>query len=81
MFGGAYDISISDDWINPRLVLSDEETDLIGVGSSAGSIMAFVSDALRKAGNKSPVINAWRMEAMSSDYDHLLTAATAYLGY
>lgn len=54
--------------------------DLIGIESNAGTVMGAVSEALKAAGNPRSVVNAWRTEAMSGDFDHLLRAALVYSG-
>jgi len=61
------------DWINP-------EVDLVGVDGNAGAIMGTVSRGLRRAGNPKEVIDAFREEAMSGDYDHLLSTSMLYAG-
>ena len=41
--------------------------------------MGNVARALRRAGNSPAVIQQFRDEAMSGDYDHLLQTALAYI--
>jgi hypothetical protein len=74
------EITLPDEWIDPSLELDYDEIDLVGVDGNAGSIMAFTSDNLKRAGNSHDVVNAFRREAMSSNYEHLLCAAMTYLG-
>lgn len=75
------DIKLPDEWINPSNVLPEEDVELVGIDGNAGSVMGFVSRALKQAGNSTAVVDAWRREAMSGDYNHLLRAAMEYLGY
>lgn len=59
---------------------TDDASDvLLGRDSNAGSIMAATVDALRSAGNPISVLDAYRREAMSGDYDHSLAVSIAYL--
>jgi hypothetical protein len=51
---------------------------LVGIEGSAGRILALVVLALREAGNSREVVNAWRAEALSGDFNHLLRAAMVY---
>lgn len=51
---------------------------LAGHDGSAGSIIGRVALALRRASNPESVINEFRTEAMSGDYEHVLDAACAY---
>lgn len=74
------EVIIPDTWEDPSLSMTEEELTLIGVPSDAGSIMGHVSRALKRTGNPREVVDAWRREAMSGDYDHLLHAAMVYLG-
>ena len=74
------DIIIPDTWENPSLSLSEDELTLVGIDGNAGSIMSHVSRILKQTGNPREVVDAWRREAMSGDYDHLLHAALVYLG-
>lgn len=57
----------------------DVTVQLTGRDSNAGSIMAGVSEALRDAGVDSSTINAWRMEAMSGNYEQLLATAMRWV--
>lgn len=66
-------VELHPDWINP-------EVDLVGVDSHSASIMGTVTDALRRAGNSTEVINAYRLAAMSGDYDNLLYVSMLYGG-
>ncbi len=51
---------------------------LVGVDSNAGSIMGEVSRGLREAGNPREVIDEYRKEAMSGDYNNLLSVSMSY---
>jgi menaquinone-dependent protoporphyrinogen IX oxidase len=51
---------------------------LVGRDGNAGAIIGSVSVALRRAGNPAGVVNAFRREATSGDYDHVLQTAMAY---
>lgn len=62
--------------VHPDTIPADVE--LIGVDGNAGAVMGTVARGLRKAGNTEEVINAFRAEAMSGDYNHLLATAMAY---
>lgn len=74
------DIIISDEWINPGLVLDADEITLVGIDGNAGTIMSHVNKVLKASGNPKKVQDAYRLEAMSGDYDHLLVASMTYLG-
>lgn len=54
------------------------ELDLVGCDGNAFAIIGKVSRALRDADNTPDVIEAFRAEATSGDYDHLLQTALAY---
>lgn len=73
-------IQVHDDLISPTLVLTHEELTLVGVNGNAFAIMAHVNDCLKRSGNSREVQDAYRAEAMSGDYDHLLQASMRYLG-
>ena len=60
-------------------VTDDASEVLLGIDSNAGAIMGTVTRALRAAGNPTSVLDAYRREAMSGDYDHLLAASMTYL--
>ncbi len=64
--------------VTPKGLVPPDDFDLIGIDGNAGAIMGAVSRALRKAGNPPDVIDAFRAEAMSDDYTHLLQTAMAY---
>lgn len=71
---------LHEDWIDPCSMLDEEDTDLTGVESNGGSIMAFVNSALKRSGNSIEVQNAYRRSAMGGNYDHLLAVSMQYLG-
>lgn len=48
---------------------------LIGQDGNAFTILAIAVNAAKKAGLSKDVINAYRAEAMSGDYNHLLVTA------
>jgi hypothetical protein len=54
------------------------EITLVGVDGNAGAIMGAVARGLRRAGNPSDVIDRYRREAMSGNYDHLLAVSMAH---
>lgn len=62
-----------EDWIDP-------EVDLVGVDGNAFAVMGAVTKGLKRAGNPAAVIDAYRVEAMSGDYDHLLQVSMLYAG-
>lgn len=55
------------------------EVRLIGDDGNAFAIMARVITGLNRAGATNEFIAAYRREAMSADYNHLLVTSTAYL--
>lgn len=65
---------MSDDPIYP-----DIEVQLTGGDSNAGAIMGAVSRAMRQAGVPTAVIEEYRRESMSGDYNHLLRTAMRYV--
>jgi len=60
-----------DDLIRPEVQLTGEH-------GNAFVLIGVVSRALRRAGNSPAVVDAFREEAMSGDYDHVLQACMAY---
>lgn len=54
--------------------------ELVGVDGNAGSIMAAVSGALKRAGNPTWMIDLFRSQSMDGDYDHLLRVAMVFNG-
>lgn len=54
--------------------------ELVGLDGNAFSVIGAVATGLRRAGNDKAVIDAFRAEAMSGDYDHVLQTAMAYNG-
>lgn len=48
------------------------KVELVGQDGNAFAIIGRVSQALRRAGVKSEEVDAFRTEAMSGDYNHLL---------
>jgi hypothetical protein len=64
-------IDTPDDLIRPEVRLTDGD-------GNAGSVIGACVRALRRAGNTPEVIQAFRREAMSGDYDHVLETAITY---
>lgn len=56
------------------------EIDLTSVDGNAGAVMGAVARGLRRKGNPAPVIDDFRRQAMSGDYDHLLRVAMTFNG-
>jgi hypothetical protein len=54
------------------------EVQLSGTNGNAFALIGTVARALRRAGNTREVVAAFRTEAMSSDYDHVLQTCMAY---
>jgi hypothetical protein len=52
---------------------------LIGQDGNAFSIMGMVKQALRRAGADKEYIDKYLSEAMSGDYNHLLTVSMEYV--
>jgi len=67
------DIEVPDD-------LEPAGIQLVGISRDAGSIMSAMSTALRKVGNPTWMIDLYRVQSMSGDYDHLLRVAMVYNG-
>jgi hypothetical protein len=65
-----------------EIVLPDDlivpEVELVGHDSNALAIIGTVARALKRAGNSREVVDGFRAEAMSDDYDHLLRVAMSY---
>ena len=57
----------------------DIEVQLTGRDSNAFTIMGAVTQAMRKAGCDTVELNAFRAEAMSGDYDHLLRTCMEWI--
>jgi hypothetical protein len=53
--------------------------DLIGVNGNAYSVMGYVARAMRECDKTTAEISAYRKDAMSSDYDHLLAVSVAMI--
>jgi hypothetical protein len=53
--------------------------DLKGVDGNVFSIMGLVTKTMRRAGVSAEVIDTYRKEAMSGDYDHALQVTCAYV--
>ena len=62
-----------DDELEPR-----PEVVLVGTDGNAFALMGKVSQALRRAGASNGHVNAFRKEAMSGDYDHLLATCCKF---
>jgi hypothetical protein len=54
------------------------ELDLIGLDGNAGSVIGAVARALKRAGNPPEVVDQFRVEARSGNYDHLLATAMVW---
>jgi hypothetical protein len=52
---------------------------LSGEDGNAGAIMGRVTHALRRAGYGSDVLNAYRLEATSGNFDNLLRVTMAWV--
>lgn len=52
---------------------------LVGEDGNAFAIMGRVTKALKAAGNDESVIESYREQAMSGDYDHLLAVTLAFV--
>jgi hypothetical protein len=52
-----------------------EQFDLVGVDGNAFSVMGYVINAMRKCRLSKEDRDAYTKEAMSSDYDHLLSVS------
>lgn len=46
---------------------------LVGIDGNAFSVMSYVAKAMRREGYPSEEIKKYQEDAMSSDYDHLLS--------
>lgn len=68
-------ITIPEDFIPTEA----DSGELAGTDGNAFSIMAFVSKQLRRAGNDQAVIDSYRKQAQSGDYDNLLAVSMAFL--
>ena len=53
---------------------------LVGVDGNAFSVMGFVLNRLRRAGNGPSVRERYLQQAMAGDYAHLLAVSLAFLG-
>jgi hypothetical protein len=51
---------------------------LVGVDANALVIVGTVAKALRRAGNPPAIVDAFRTQATSGDYDHVLAVALAF---
>ena len=65
-------VSLPADLIRPDL-------DLVGVDGNAFAVLGTVQRALREAGNGPDVVAAYREQAMSGDYEHLLAVSLAFV--
>lgn len=52
--------------------------DPISIDGNVMSIIGTIARDLKRAGNSREVIDAFRSEAMSGDYDHVLQTVLAY---
>lgn len=53
--------------------------DLVGVNGNAFSVMGYVRNAMKETGFSRTEIEAYTKDAMSSDYDHLLTVSVEFV--
>lgn len=60
-------------------IYPDIKVQLTGLDSNAGTIMGEVARALLHNGVPQAVIDEYRRESMSGDYDHLLRTAMKYV--
>lgn len=58
--------------------LKKPEIELVGVEGNAFSVIGLAVDALKEEGNDAEVIDAYKSEAMSGDYNHLLQTTMTY---
>jgi hypothetical protein len=56
------------------------DVELAGQDGNAGAIMGRVSRGLKAAGNSTEIIDDFRRQSMSGDYDHLLRVAMVFVG-
>jgi len=63
----------------PGTDIPKPSVELIGRDGNAYAILGAVSRALRKAGCKKEVVDAFMAEAMSGDYNNLLVTAARYV--
>lgn len=56
------------------------DVDFDGMDGNAMMIVGAVANALRKAGNSREVVDNYREQALSGDYDHLLQVSLAFAG-
>lgn len=73
-------ITLPENWIDPAMIFDENERELVGIDGNAGAIMAHVNRILKGSGNSREVQDAYRIEAMSGDYDNLIIASLAYCG-
>jgi hypothetical protein len=62
-----------------RQTTATSSEDLVGSDGNAFSIIGNVARTLRRAGASAAYVDAFRKEATSGDYDHVLLTAVAYL--
>lgn len=55
------------------------EVSLVGEDGNAWAIMGRVAAALDSAGNSKEVVESYREQAMSGDYDHLLAVTLQFV--
>lgn len=53
---------------------------LVGVNGNAYTIMGYVIRAMRKEGYSDKDVEQYRTDAMSSDYNHLLSVSVKMIG-
>jgi hypothetical protein len=65
------DVVIPDDLIPP-------EVEIVGIDGNAGALMGHIAQAMKAAGNPTEMIDRFRKELMSGDYEHVIRTCMAY---
>lgn len=65
------DIEVPDD-------LEPAKVNLLGMNGGAGTVMSYVSNGLKEAGNETWMIDLFREQCFDGDYNHLLRTAMAF---
>lgn len=65
--------------VEGRQTEATDSDDLVGLDGNAFAVIGNAARMLRKAGASTEYVDAFRREAMSGDYDHVLQTAIAYL--
>jgi hypothetical protein len=64
--------------VNKMATITGVKVELVGQDGNAFMIMGLATKAMRRGGVKPEVIDAYKKEAMSGDYDHLLQTTMNY---